>query len=1474
MATAWFRRSNQKSAPTSSSVSAPTSPQLLSPAYAYSHPRNEEQRYIPRSQPQQHLSPTGTTHPPPSSYSNHNSSHARPKSSQSRSGNQSSLTLGSIFGLSKSKRPSTSHGEGSPREASFGTSSQGSSHSKLTVVDRIPSPSNAGGTFAINEISPYSSSRARAQTVSSTSTRPPLTPADSADHADRPVFRRDRSDSSVSDFNSNTMARKAQQMPSLLHVEQYDPFATHSDSVYVVSSTPPVHPYRREKDSGAVSPFQQQQARVPIDPSFRPRPADNGYIEGSITGRPPAVPSGPGHLGTSPLKIMPRRPSAPPSFNPTSNTLAISPVTPNVGPSSAGPTTKKHLPLPFRAKSQKEKSRNDVGDASAGYLLPKNSASASRIYRYSGTSTNSAGSNSANSSATHLPLSPGQTTAEHLAVNSIQLDPTSSKTHVPPPIPTLHLNTTEPRLGPQSGANGSMSPVALSPTEVNVNAVRTHLSQESKASLDGRNKRLRAALAVSVQELSEDLALKKSPRNSDGSSSGPSPSRPPDLDLSAQTLPQLHFDGPSPVNGRSPALTPKEVEHGTYELLVPPKAAFNSEKNQHVGTPTSVYGAPSFIAEPLMSPGDHFFASPYPSGLATVPIPFALFGRKSEDSAAAVRPSISEDMHSQESEVVLMGKSVDDQDFVARLGHSPILEQFPSPPTTSPPSSRKSSASGVSGKEEEVLEGKSERMARMIMTMPEMQTPVKQLAPIAIPPRPPVNAKSPLSSSVTSPITADSPDSPLFIVPTSAVQPFASRPKAGLGQNPDANVSTLSFSSSVSGGIGDSSPVFAEEEDEDSDLDDFAGKKSRSGSRSRRGSEGASGFLPIGTSFGTKSALKSFRSTTPPPLPTKVTPNLTPSHTPSSKSSILHQAAVGVGLRRPRTGSSSSGLIGMNIGSSPVFTNLMSTLSLTSSTHSGAGDEKAPRKQKSFNVLSPPLPPVPPLRHCNSFNPPSSTTNSGMDAAGAYKSDVEGNGHGSKKKGLTRRSSRTSVTKSLGLGFGDRSVSGGSEGKFKKSQSGHQASQSSGATMIGDVGPKGEIVEKECEWPKENLKSKFAARALEDDTRSLMTLNAIPGHGLHGRGSIDDASGSGSSWWEDGRPFSPDHTQSPVSMLRSVSTPFSKSAAAINGLRQKSVSPTRNDFRPMHIMDPSELIKVGREAENGGLGAKADYDDDLMKQDFEDFVSSANGVLGEDLDGGQTWLSELGALDGAVAVGINARLIQTSATRRGAASVNRGLPHRPKTGNGRSDSIKSHASSLPLQRRRPSTSQASMSSIPTLSSVLGSSSGHSRSLVPGGPLAPPPPRSRLPTRTSISSSMRSLPMPIPSSNTPGPLSPPPPRARALSGGSNRLFNQVTGGRRTSDSTVTGADLSRAPSQATTTSVASSAYAPKRVDSLRRPGIRNNRQSMKPSFLDIEFEDDDAEGPGKAGAVDSSFLDMDRGNSMETTRDEYFFDRHS
>lgn len=315
----------------------------------------------------------------------------------------------------------------------------------------------------------------------------------------------------------------------------------------------------------------------------------------------------------------------------------------------------------------------------------------------------------------------------------------------------------------------------------------------------------------------------------------------------------------------------------------------------------------------------------------------------------------------------------------------------------------------------------------------------------------------------------------------------------------------------------------------------------------------------------------------------------------------------------------------------------------------------------------------------------------------------------------------------------------------------------------------------------------------------------------------------------------------------------------------KNTSPSKTDFTTtMHIVPPSELLRLGEvdheesrpilSPKFGGLSEM----EDLLHGDFEDMSTNLRDPEGS------TWLTELGAHPGLSP--FNPRTTSMMPIYKGKEpAIGQGLPPpmrglaRPSTGTTRRDSSNSKVSSIYTQGRRPSTSQAS-------SGVSG---------VRGGPLSPPPLRSRLP-RSSISSSMRSIPGITHPVGPPNPLAPPPSRSRANS--SSTLPAHPTS---VKSQPRRGSEMSNPPVKESTPTpipvpdgfgeLPDRFALNKKLSLLGTSAQRKKRISLKPSFLDIDFEEDDdgmdaIRNPAESRLIEDSFLDLSRGNSMDSMRE--------
>lgn len=250
---------------------------------------------------------------------------SRPRTAQT----ESSSLLGGFLGLgsTKPKRPSTSQ---TGVHSAPGTV-QETIEIKADWLER--QPPRIDTTFT--------STRNRAYTLSgSTATSGfPVTPATSYGDHDSPLQSaggRGRSDSASSQPSS--LSRRAKRLPSLLAVEEYDPFAASNTHSFYITATPPA----LTPDSTYFQP--------PINPRQRVASEGGAYYEpGTFGHRSGGAPKA---EIINPLKL-PRRPSAPP---PSSHNQRLGAPPAKPSPNSAGPFSKKQLPLlPFRAKSSKEK---------------------------------------------------------------------------------------------------------------------------------------------------------------------------------------------------------------------------------------------------------------------------------------------------------------------------------------------------------------------------------------------------------------------------------------------------------------------------------------------------------------------------------------------------------------------------------------------------------------------------------------------------------------------------------------------------------------------------------------------------------------------------------------------------------------------------------------------------------------------------------------------------------------------------------------------------------------------------------------------------------------------------------------------------------------------------------------------------------------------------------------------------------------
>ena len=295
----------------------------------------------------------------------------RPKTTQPRS--NTSLSLGGLFGIGKTKRPSTAD------SLTRSTHGHANDFGVLSTDRENTSPSTLHTM----------SSRNRTNTISSGASSfnpPPLTPASAVDTDESLATTssfglRGRSNSANSiplrsadsrptevtilaygnRSEGNKPLKQGLHPPSLLAVEEYDPFAAQSSSFYIVATPPAI-------------PSDQQHFKVPTLPppssslSDPQRKPSSTYVEGFLTR--PSNYSIPSSNASGPLKL-PRRPSAPTHPSPT----IVTGVPPVSGSRSAGGFTsgqgsgeitpnsatssKKPFQLPFRARSGSTKGSDD-----------------------------------------------------------------------------------------------------------------------------------------------------------------------------------------------------------------------------------------------------------------------------------------------------------------------------------------------------------------------------------------------------------------------------------------------------------------------------------------------------------------------------------------------------------------------------------------------------------------------------------------------------------------------------------------------------------------------------------------------------------------------------------------------------------------------------------------------------------------------------------------------------------------------------------------------------------------------------------------------------------------------------------------------------------------------------------------------------------------------------------------------------------
>ncbi|KAG8903316.1 hypothetical protein FRB99_003448 [Tulasnella sp. 403] len=790
---------------------------------------------------------------------------SRPSTSAGAGASAQSALIGNIFGLggNKSKRPSTTQTRSTPASIE-------------ETIDIRPEPIPPRINTAVRNRA-YTLSGSTATTVSAI----PITPIDNEDSPVQIIGRRGRSDSASS--QPGTLARRTKQPPSLLAVEECDPFGAHSTDSFYVLPTPPVLAVEEKM-------FEQPDPRM-----IRQRVASEGYYEGALDAR--AASTKTDIIGT--LKL-PRRPSAPAP----GGTRTAPPSNGKPGPAGAGPFGKKHLPLlPFRSKPPKEAkrveepARTESPGLLGSLLRPQHEKDSHRLSGNSSITTNSARSRSgsisdqprfasAATSRDHSPslppicLSPADFTYDPITLDSKPPSLTSSWTIVSPDREVPDHSVVD-LLPPGERTSATQPPALTSSVLVSLQPApgsrHRPLSSESKTSSESRQRRLRAALAVSVQDLDDRPPVRKNELEVD-------------LNLNFEVDVTMHdtLRPDSSISGRIGLLdvddkrarvSPVRGEEGTFELLLPPK----TEARLNGGIRDShQYGAPSFIEEPATSPGDGFFASPYPSGVTTVPVFRESDEWKRESSV-------------QDALAVISGEAAKNKS----AGASPVLGGSPrSTPLRSQvrvPEASPGENQNM-GRADESSARSSPSYTPLIfpssVDAPSPSRKSKASPPDGYPPphSPPPSATTiqPSRSNATlgagiSPLNIRKKDSttPSPIVTSSASPPHSPVSPVHFGTNPifkntDATVSTLSFSSMSSHGGRRRSSARRKTDDDTSDVDDDMRQSSRSANR--RGSESASSRpkiedVPLATSFGGQGILasvvasqaSSFVSGIPPP---------------------------------------------------------------------------------------------------------------------------------------------------------------------------------------------------------------------------------------------------------------------------------------------------------------------------------------------------------------------------------------------------------------------------------------------------------------------------------------------------------------------------------------------------------------------------------------------------------------------------------
>ncbi|KAG8905313.1 hypothetical protein FRC00_013346, partial [Tulasnella sp. 408] len=398
-------------------------------------------------------------------------------------------------------------------------------------------------------------------------------------------------------------------------------------------------------------------------------------------------------------------------------------------------------------------------------------------------------------------------------------------------------------------------------------------------------------------------------------------------------------------------------------------------------------------------------------------------------------------------------------------------------------------------------------------------------------PQPPSRSHhaNPAQVPVKSPPLPPAINSPTFS--DDVLSPIEYRPNP-LMKNPAATASTLSFSSMSSAGAGRSrvrsrpqQPIHYQQDDdvvdEDSDID-VVDLRSRSSSRRRRGSEPASprprvgmDDTPMGSSFGAFGTHQSILSSTPPSAfpggPNGVVTSKKRS-IPNAAQSSLYQRT-----RTPSTGSTKSrnlynfmsnlassstsvseeGGVGGSASSCGPANGRGTPSSAVVSSAASATSSNGPKRMRSFNYI--PLPPIPALRHCNSFNPSLSTASESNTPA----SSVGASPAAQKIIHTSASTSNLSMTSSVKTEVAPtRKPSTSSKRKILRQSSSKASLSHSRPSTSGSisVGPLGEIVDYEHDWSKQRTRY-----PRDDDTRSLMTLNRPLGNAsLDGHGESQD----------------------------------------------------------------------------------------------------------------------------------------------------------------------------------------------------------------------------------------------------------------------------------------------------------------------------------------------------------------------------------